>query len=523
MSQNISDSHLSENLVFESVDNKNSAILGRMKGEFFFPDGISRNNRWYSRKLWENALNSDVVKKKLENRLMLGTISHDTEYSDTSLQEGKFSHIITKLYIDENGRGIGEADILDTPAGRVLHTMLKAGVKLSVSSRADGDFMGEHNGIPAVNEDTYSLESFDVVLEPGFLNAKPQLVESLQEEFKILNWKINEDSAADNVDKHYIHSENNPLHNYTDKDKEYNKRKKSIKDNSNIDASIQKNNESYNIGDLNMNTELQELLGKASAENMKLTEAFNKSEVERKVLEEKLREANETISSLNKSLKLKEDMELEVNDEIKDYKEMGSVEDIKKELEKVEDIIDALATVEIIDDKEKAKEDDSYVAECLSDVYKALKIAEKYVNTTSLSGIRKLKHSENLLRELSKGLGAPIKSIKDVNEIVEALKVSEKYLNTNESIKMANTISKMAKELGVSNEAIKKVYPSSLKTTKEVYEYFGSLKTNNDKFRINRNSKIGEGLSQGLKNQLANDQQSRIVEKYKNQYKELYK
>ena len=161
-------------------------ILAKVKGQFFVPDGYSRNNRFYPRKLWERVISSPEIQKKLRERRMFGTIGHDTPINDETIAEGKISHIVTNLYIDEQGRGIGEALILNTPAGRVLNTLLRAGAKLYVSSRAFGEYEGKDptGRVPALKPETYELITFDFVYEPGFLQANPQLVESIREDLQ---------------------------------------------------------------------------------------------------------------------------------------------------------------------------------------------------------------------------------------------------------------------------------------------------------------------------------------------------
>jgi hypothetical protein len=158
-------------------------ILGKIKGQFFVPNGVSRNNRYYPKSLWEKQLSRPDIKKRLSERRMFGTISHDQPLDDQALLSGKISHIVTSLSIDSQGRGMGEALILNTDAGRVLNTILRAGGKLFVSSRATGKFQGERDGVPVVDEKTYSLNTFDVVMDPGFLEANPQLAESMKQLF----------------------------------------------------------------------------------------------------------------------------------------------------------------------------------------------------------------------------------------------------------------------------------------------------------------------------------------------------
>lgn len=158
------------------------SILAKVSGVFFVPDGTSRNKRYYPKSLWEKALGKPEIKEKLASRRMLGTIGHDQLINDMAILEGKVSHIVTSLKIDENGKGIGEALILDTKAGKVLNTLLRAGSKLFVSSRATGKYAdAQHKGMPIVDENTYALSTFDFVIDPGFLEANPELKESFEE------------------------------------------------------------------------------------------------------------------------------------------------------------------------------------------------------------------------------------------------------------------------------------------------------------------------------------------------------
>lgn len=159
------------------VDGKH--ILARVKGDFFVPNGKSRNKRFYSKELWEKVLSNEQVLSRLDRRIMFGTIGHNQKLTEDALLEGKGSHIVSGLNI-EGDRGIGEALILDTPAGRILNTLLRAGCKLSVSSRADGAYKGKVEDCDRVDPDRYVFETFDFVIEPGFVKARPDLVESLQ-------------------------------------------------------------------------------------------------------------------------------------------------------------------------------------------------------------------------------------------------------------------------------------------------------------------------------------------------------
>lgn len=162
-------------------------IIGMVEGQFFQPDGMSRNKRWYSRTLWENVLKSADVKNRLMNHTMFGEIGHsDGPVTDMTLRKGEASHIITDLWIDSKGRGMGRAYILNTEAGRNLKIYLGATSKLKVSTRGEGVYLdGQfHDGCPVIDPDTYELQTVDFVLNPGFLETSANLTaqkESVEE------------------------------------------------------------------------------------------------------------------------------------------------------------------------------------------------------------------------------------------------------------------------------------------------------------------------------------------------------
>jgi hypothetical protein len=268
------------------------SVLAKVRGCFFVPDGTSRNRRFYPKSLWEKALAKKEIKEKLASKRMFGTIGHDQVINDNAILEGKISHIVTNLTIDENGQGIGEALILDTPAGRGLNTLLKAGSKLFVSSRALGRFKGEKNGLPVVDETSYQLQTFDFVIDPGFLEAKPELKESLDALF---------DEKA--------------ITNHNDKQ----------------------------TGEIGM--ENKELAQHIIDENSKLKKDVTTAVEENDSLKNKLAVANNEIENLKE-----ENEELtSVKEEVEAYKAFGSVEEIKEAIEAKEKAETALAEFKAID------------------------------------------------------------------------------------------------------------------------------------------------------------------------------
>lgn len=155
-------------------------ILARATGPAFFPDAVSRNGVRYSRELWDSVLSSESVVSDLENRTMFGMIGHDhVDVTDKVLRDGDVSHIVTKMWIDEaTNLGMAEFLVLNTGSGRNLNTVLRAGSKLSVSTRAVGE-LSEPDDEGITEPLDYIFKRIDFVIKPGFLDARPELNENL--------------------------------------------------------------------------------------------------------------------------------------------------------------------------------------------------------------------------------------------------------------------------------------------------------------------------------------------------------
>lgn len=161
--------------LYESIGsgNPSSKVLARVQGQFFVPDGASRNKRWYSESFWRDVLGRDEVTRSL-NDGMLGTLLHPS--NDKLAHPMYASHVTKKLWVDNHKKGMGEAYILNTPVGRVVDTFQQSKlVKLYTSSRAYGKYVEgkKHEGMPVVDSKNYFLKTFDFVLDPGFIEALP--------------------------------------------------------------------------------------------------------------------------------------------------------------------------------------------------------------------------------------------------------------------------------------------------------------------------------------------------------------
>ena len=153
--------------------------IGMFEG-CFAPIGVmSRNKRVYDEDHYPYLLQNVLLENKIKTRAMLGTIGHhNKKVDDEDLAEEKVSHVITNLEVREREDGTqylyGRAEILNTKAGRSLRTYYRHRIPLYVSSRGGGkliDIPGQD--YKRVDKTRYYLETFDVVKDPGFLDACP--------------------------------------------------------------------------------------------------------------------------------------------------------------------------------------------------------------------------------------------------------------------------------------------------------------------------------------------------------------
>ena len=200
--------------------NEKSHTLGLVEGKSFVLNGVSRNGRFYPKELWENVLKDTEVIQMLKEKLMFGCIGHPEEYTlDELLAEGKVSHIVTDIRLGNDGFGYATYEILDTPAGRILNTILRAGSKLKVSTRAFGDFSNEFkeldgNRYKVIDPKSFKLESIDFVIKPGIANVDVKLMEELEqknsqdlEKLKEGEIKLCKDGVCTLIEEVEIHKE----------------------------------------------------------------------------------------------------------------------------------------------------------------------------------------------------------------------------------------------------------------------------------------------------------------------------
>jgi len=117
------------------------------------------NGRIYRKETLQREVEN--YQKAIQERRALGELDHP---DDSVVNLKNCSHLMTKMWWD--GESVmGKIEVLDTPSGKILKALVKAGVKLGISSRGLGS-VNEKNGETIV-EDDFQLICFDMVSEPS--------------------------------------------------------------------------------------------------------------------------------------------------------------------------------------------------------------------------------------------------------------------------------------------------------------------------------------------------------------------
>tara|TARA_R100001509_G_C4836755_1_gene205140 strand:- start:195 stop:797 length:603 start_codon:yes stop_codon:yes gene_type:complete len=143
----------------------------KVRGIFSEAEKKNGNGRIYTKPLLEREVRN--LQPLISERRLCGELDHP---SDEVVHLANVSHIITDLQMEGNTL-IGEAEFLDTPSGRILQELAKAGVRIGISSRATGSVEHDMKEDAYMVQDNLRMITWDMVADPSCQNAFPQLVE----------------------------------------------------------------------------------------------------------------------------------------------------------------------------------------------------------------------------------------------------------------------------------------------------------------------------------------------------------
>ena len=130
-----------------------------MKGILQKADTLNQNGRIYPLPILEREVRN--YQKFIQENRALGECDHP----DSSVVELKnASHIVREAYMQE-GVCYGTVELLDTPSGKILQSLVESGITLGISSRGVGSTQrdGDHD----IVQDDFQLICWDFVSEPS--------------------------------------------------------------------------------------------------------------------------------------------------------------------------------------------------------------------------------------------------------------------------------------------------------------------------------------------------------------------
>lgn len=153
-------------------ENLPDGVLCRVLYPICFIGQKNANNRIYESAVWEKVLSSPEIKEKISKRSLFGHAEHpNSVQSDLQLT----SHVIVDMYIKDNVV-YQVFDVLDTPTGRIVDCLLRAGCNVGVSTRAEGDLEEVKNGdekIYRVVPESYHYVTTDFTADPSTFGSAP--------------------------------------------------------------------------------------------------------------------------------------------------------------------------------------------------------------------------------------------------------------------------------------------------------------------------------------------------------------
>lgn len=144
-------------LIKESREQNNGKII--MKGILQKADTLNQNGRIYPAPILAREVRN--YQKFIQENRALGECDHP----DSSVVELKnASHIIREAHMDGD-ICYGTVELLDTPSGKILQSLVESGVTLGISSRGVGST--KRDGDYDLVQDDFQLICWDFVSEPS--------------------------------------------------------------------------------------------------------------------------------------------------------------------------------------------------------------------------------------------------------------------------------------------------------------------------------------------------------------------
>jgi len=124
-------------------------------------DVLNQNGRIYPRDILEAQI--EAYKELVRERRATGELDHA---DDPVVNLKNVSHVITDMWIEDNGDVKGKVEVLDKlPMGKILRSLIESNIKIGISSRALGSLTEAEEG-DVVGDDLHFI-CWDMVSEPS--------------------------------------------------------------------------------------------------------------------------------------------------------------------------------------------------------------------------------------------------------------------------------------------------------------------------------------------------------------------
>ncbi len=145
----------------KSKEENNGKLI--VKGIIQRANALNQNGRIYPRDILMREVEKYMTLVK--ERKAMGELDHD----DSAVVNLKnVSHILSEIWI-EGDTVYGAAEILPTPSGNILRSLIESNVTVGISSRALGSVQG--NGNADIVQDDLHFICWDFVSEPSTVGA----------------------------------------------------------------------------------------------------------------------------------------------------------------------------------------------------------------------------------------------------------------------------------------------------------------------------------------------------------------
>jgi hypothetical protein len=147
----------SRDQIKESIEKNDGKLI--MSGILQKSETVNQNGRVYP---------EDVLDREVRNYQMLineGRALGELDHPDTSVVELKnVSHVVRSAHMDD-GVVYGTIEVLNTPNGKILQSLVESGIKIGISSRGVGST--KNSGAHVMVQPDFQLICWDIVSEPS--------------------------------------------------------------------------------------------------------------------------------------------------------------------------------------------------------------------------------------------------------------------------------------------------------------------------------------------------------------------